>query len=477
MIRNHTLGILILILVVVAALVGATNIYMLYESSFEAHRDRLSQLAKTQAHLINSVAREDEKYGDRRHPEGATSDTLRKVIAALKQYEGFGETGEFVLARMLEGKVHVLHTQRAKEDVELIHHKSPKAHALKKALRGETGTHRGLDYQAQEVLAAHHHIPLLSLGLVVKMNVHEIKKPFIKSAMTSGLVALITTILGAFLFYYFGNPLMQKMKRYNEQLEEDVVERTESLKVANEALADEVQIRKKAERAKDDFVSTVSHELRTPLTAIIGSMGLLRGGVGGTLAEKAQRMIEIAHTNGERLLRLINNILDIEKMQSGKMQLDLEKLDLLAVVKQSLEVNEEFARKYDVTFGLDSQAQGALPISADSDKIIQVLTNLLSNAVKYSPQGAAVTVGVELEGESKARVSVRDLGAGIPEEFKPKIFGKFSQADTSTTKQVGGTGLGLSIAKAIVEKHSGTIGFDSTEGQGTCFYFIIPLAK
>ena len=477
MIRNHTLGILILILVSVSVFVGGTNIYLLYRGSFEDYRQRLGQIAKTQAHLINAVARYDEKYGDKIHPEGATTATVNKIVAALKQYAGFGETGEILVARRLENRIMYIYSQRKPvEDLGLVPMNSENAAPMKAALQGSNGIMRGPDYNGTEVLAAYQHIPLLSFGLVVKVNVEEIRRPFIRTAMISSGVAAVAIAIGTILFFYFGQPLVRKLQRYSEELEEEVQDRTESLKIANEALADEVKFRKKAEGAKDEFVSTVSHELRTPLTAIIGSMGLLKGGVAGALSEKANRMIEIAHNNGNRLLRLINNILDIQKMEAGKIELHREKLNLVELLKQSVESNEQFAGKYEVGLEFNNAATEQINVDADSDKIIQALTNLISNAVKYSPKGDTVNVDLSLDNDL-AKVEVKDNGAGIPDEFKDKIFQKFSQADTSTTKKVGGTGLGLSITKAIIEMHGGYINFESELNKGTNFYFTLPVLK
>jgi len=475
MIRNHTLGILILILIGLSTFVSGTNLYLLYENNFTEYRARLSQLATTQSHIINAIARYDEKYGDRMHPEGATTATLNKIIAALKQYRGFGKTGEIVVARLLENRIMYVYTQReSSEDLELILMDSEGLEPMKRALQGDSGTMLGTDYRGQIVLAAFQHIPLLSLGLVVKVNKEEIQQPFIRTAIISSIVATIAIAVGSLLFYYFGNPLVRKLERYSEDLENEVIERTENLKIANSALAEEVQFRKKAEAAKDDFVSTVSHELRTPLTAILGSMGLIKGGVTGTLPEKAARMIEIAHSNGERLLRLIDNVLDIEKMEAGRIELHLAKIDFAELVRSSVEVNQEFARKYNVVIEITDKPEKEIIVNADSDKIIQVITNLLSNAVKYSPENDKVTVSFQLNADT-VRLNISDNGSGIPEDFKAKIFSKFSQADTSTTKEKGGTGLGLSIARALVKNHKGKIGFESESGKGTTFYFELPV--
>ena len=237
-------------------------------------------------------------------------------------------------------------------------------------------------------------------------------------------------------------------------------------------VARDIQDQKEVEQMKNDFVSVVSHELRTPLTSIRGSLGLLAGGVAGELPAKARSLVEIAAKNSERLGRLINDILDIEKIESGRMGFRFAPIDLGPLVEQAVESNRAYAEAYGVELRID----GTLPegrIWADADRVLQVMANLLSNAAKFSPQGGVVAVGVErLEGY--LRVAVTDRGKGIPPELRPRLFEKFVQADASSTRQKGGTGLGLSISKAIVERHGGQIGFESEPGVATTFFFELP---
>ncbi len=232
----------------------------------------------------------------------------------------------------------------------------------------------------------------------------------------------------------------------------------------------DITARKKIERMKNEFVSTVSHELRTPLTSIRGSLGLIAGGVVGTISPQAKALIDIAYSNSERLVRLINDILDIEKIESGKMAFDLQPQELMPLVEQALAANAGYAAHLGVHYVLAQAVPGA-QVNVDTDRLIQVLTNLLSNAAKFSPLGAAVELAVTRT-DAMLQVAVTDHGPGIPDEFRSRIFQKFAQADSSDTRQKGGTGLGLSICKAIVEHHGGEIGF-STTGP-TTFYFTLP---
>lgn len=227
--------------------------------------------------------------------------------------------------------------------------------------------------------------------------------------------------------------------------------------------------RNKEEQMKREFVSTVSHELRTPLTAIHGSLGLIVGGVSGSLPTKAKELIDVAHRNCERLVRLVNDILDIEKIDSGKMQMALAATRILPLVQQSLEANSGYASQHQVTMNLTSECDDATAM-VDPDRLAQVMANLLSNAIKFSPPQGQVDIKVE-QSEHQVRVEVRDYGPGIPEDFRKRIFMRFAQADSSDTRQKGGTGLGLSISRAIIQRLGGKIGYESVAGEGTTFYF------
>ncbi len=234
--------------------------------------------------------------------------------------------------------------------------------------------------------------------------------------------------------------------------------------------------RVKIEQMKSEFISTVSHELRTPLTSIRGSLALIVGGVLGELSVAFRPMLEIAHKNSERLILLVNDILDIEKIEAGKMDFYPETIELMPLVKQALEVNRAYATEYNVTYEFHSEGldESGVKVHVDSNRLQQVLSNLLSNAAKFSPSGDRVEVGISCQGDV-VRVCVSDHGTGIPEQFYNRIFSKFAQADSSDTRQKGGTGLGLSITKAIVEQMGGSIGFSSQPNVKTTFWVELPI--
>jgi PAS domain S-box-containing protein len=234
----------------------------------------------------------------------------------------------------------------------------------------------------------------------------------------------------------------------------------------------DVSQRLEIDRIRNEFVSTVSHELRTPLTSIRGSLGLLQAGAMGALPENAAAMVAIAYKNSGRLVRIINDILDIGSIEAGKLTLKMTIVPLAELLQQSVEGNAGFAEKWGVRFVLEPVSANDR-VMADPDRLMQVVANLLSNAAKFSPPGAEVLIRVR-PGSTTMRVEVEDSGAGIPEAFKAHIFEKFAQADASATRRFEGTGLGLSIARKLMEAMGGSIGFDSIVDHGSVFYIELP---
>ncbi|MFN0304356.1 MAG: CHASE domain-containing protein [Burkholderiales bacterium] len=234
----------------------------------------------------------------------------------------------------------------------------------------------------------------------------------------------------------------------------------------------DVTDRKKAERLKNEFVATVSHELRTPLTSIRGSLSLIAGNAAGDVSTKAKHLVDVAYRNCDRLIRLINDMLDIQKIEAGRVEYKFEMLTLQPLLEQSIESNTGFAEQFGVVLKLDAPEK-PIAVFVDADRFVRVMSNLLSNAAKYSPRGEQVIIRAKQEAD-RVSIEVVDQGAGIPEEFRDRIFEKFSQADASDSRQKGGTGLGLNISKRLVEGMKGTIDFTSEMGRGTTFRVELP---
>ena len=235
----------------------------------------------------------------------------------------------------------------------------------------------------------------------------------------------------------------------------------------------DISEKKEAEKRVSEFYSIVSHELRTPLTSIRASLGLLEAGKGGTLTPRAAQLVKIGREEADRLVRLINDILDLRKIEAGMLELKFEKLSVSEIIESSIESLKSMAGTNHVN--LKNNSTMTEFIHGDRDRVTQVLVNLLSNAVKFSPEDGVVSVDTQVRGD-KIRFGITDEGTGIPEEQISKLFHSFQQLDSSDTRAKGGTGLGLAISKNIAEQHGGSIGVTSAPGAGSTFWFEIPTA-
>lgn len=240
----------------------------------------------------------------------------------------------------------------------------------------------------------------------------------------------------------------------------------------NGAIQDITEL-KKVDRLKNEFVSTVSHEIRTPLTSISGSIGLIKNGVVGDIPKGVSELIDLIEKNTTRLLFLINDILDIEKIESGKLEYNFDDVELSSLVEQAIEVNQNYAKRLNSTYIFVETIEN-IKVHADAQRLLQVLANILSNAAKFSVPDSEIKVGIKKSNENTITIYCEDRGPGISDEFKDKIFEKFTQQDGSTNRKYAGSGLGLSISKAIIEQHNGCIRFDTSD-NGTTFYIDLPI--
>jgi PAS domain S-box-containing protein len=230
--------------------------------------------------------------------------------------------------------------------------------------------------------------------------------------------------------------------------------------------------RKEIERLKSEFVSTVSHELRTPLTSIRGSLGLISQGAGDDIPDKWRSLVEIAYRNSDRLSLLVNDILDIEKLDAGLMIFDMAPIQVAEFVEEAVESNKGYGEERKVGMTLRSPPPPAM-IQGDRLRLMQVMSNILSNAAKFSPKNTDVELWVETRDDSVV-ICIKDSGPGIPAEYQDKLYDRFTQADNSNTRVEGGTGLGMSITKTIVEAHDGNLRFETGPDIGTTFFVELP---
>lgn len=276
-----------------------------------------------------------------------------------------------------------------------------------------------------------------------------------QSTVTVLAIALI--ILMVFSALYFSGRMSADLEKYEKSL---------------------IDFRLKAEKAneaKSNFLSSMSHELRTPLTAIKGGLDLLTNGLGLTLPDKANVMLDIANRNVRRLLTLINDILDVSKLESGEFNFLFEDLEAKPFIESNVELNQAYAKQHNTEF-ICKHIDENIILNVDKDRLSQVMSNLLSNAAKYSPDNVPVEIFTSINNEN-LRVSIKDYGSGVPEEFQNVLFDKFTQSSSGDTRKVGGTGLGLNISQMIIEKLGGEIGFNTIIDKETTFYFELPILK
>jgi len=229
--------------------------------------------------------------------------------------------------------------------------------------------------------------------------------------------------------------------------------------------------RRALDRMKDEFISTVSHELRTPLTSLRAALGLLGGGALAERPDKSKQMLEIAIGNTDRLVRLVNDILDLERIGSGKTELHYAMCSAEELLRRASQLQQAAANKANIHFTINARN---VKLWADPERILQTITNLISNAIKFSPPGSEVSLSARKLADNEAQIEVRDQGRGIPMDKLEQIFERFQQIDASDSRSMGGTGLGLAICRSIVAQHGGRIWATSTPGKGSTFTFTLP---
>jgi two-component system sensor histidine kinase VicK len=237
---------------------------------------------------------------------------------------------------------------------------------------------------------------------------------------------------------------------------------------------EDITERRRLERMKDEFISTVSHELRTPLTSLSAALNLIAGGVLDKRPEKQAQMMQVAVNNCDRLVRLVNDILDFERVGTSRLPLHRENCDAIDLLRKAAELQQSTAARSNIQFRIDARP---LSVYVDADRILQTLTNLIGNAVKFSPSGSEIRLGARMQGDHEVAFEVEDHGRGIPADKLEIIFERFQQVDASDSRAMGGTGLGLAICRAIVQQHEGRIWAESRVGEGSTFSFTVPLSK
>ncbi len=448
--------ILILIMAAVAMIVTCITIYLLYRTAIAEEKERLVETAVNQARLIEAVARFDAIYSKEDLPGGSVAATLSQIIDAHEKYKGFGKTGEFTLARRQGDNIVFLlsHRHYDLKQPKPVPLDSELAEPMRRALSGLSGTMKGLDYRGELVLAAYEPVAELNLGIVAKIDMVEVRAPFVRAALIAVMVALLVVILGSVLFIRISRPIIKRLQEYSERLERTVEHRTGELRDAQEQL-----VRKEKLAVLGQLAGGVGHELRNPLGAIKNAAYFLNMALEKPEPE-VKESLKIMEKELATSERIISSLLDLARPSSPiRRKVDINDLVQGALSRSSIPENIEVV----------NQPDEALPvILADPDQLIQVFQNIILNAAQAMPEGGRLSLRSEVPGPEWVTISITDTGVGIPEENLGKLF------EPLFTTRARGMGLGLAVIKALVEVHGGRIEVESEVGKGSTFKVRLP---
>jgi|GEM_PF-2276423 len=445
--------------------------------------------------------------------------SAQPLFDLLTDRTGLGATGEMFIARKDGDGVFFLSPLRYQPTKILMlqPEDDPRVGTpIRMAVQGKEGSGVSIDHTGHEILAVWRYLPSLDWGMVVKMATQEVFVPVVQLRLATYTIMAVVLLLITVMALAWSRSISHPLREFTtgasvishgsfqhrievhtrdeiEQLAEsfnDMAEKLghsyEEIAAHNRELENRVKERteelNKANQAKSDFLANMSHELRTPLNTIIGFSEVLEDRLYGDLNEKQKEYVHYIYTSGRHLLSLINDILDLSKIEAGKMELEVSRFPLRAVLDSSIIMLKEKAFKHGIALSVEVEPEADIHVEADERKIKQILFNLLSNAVKFTSDRGRVTVRAHLaavENVSEERrmleVCIEDTGIGIKEEDLPRLFGTFTQLHQPfLTKGNGGTGLGLALTKRLVELHGGTIRAESEYGKGSRFIFTIP---
>lgn len=419
----------------------------LYNASLKEQEVWLSRLAKSQAQIIESVASFDSVYSTKDHPGGSSGATLSQIEAAHIKYSHFGKTGEFVWGRR-QGDAIVFPFERRFSDQNAsntVPFNSNLAIPMQLALLGQSGTVIGPDYRNVDVLAAYEPIKGLKTGLVAKMDIAEIRTPFIKVSIIAGLSAFIIVLIGSFVT----QKVLMTLNRAKEKAD-------------------------KASQAKSEFLAAMSHDLRTPLNAIMGFSDMMRSGVYGPLGNPLYvDYVNDIHNSGSLLVSLINDVLDLSKIEAGKYELQEKTLDISSIIQDSSRQLEAMAKAADLTVSIIIPPN--MPDMIGDERVLtQILNNLISNAIKFTKEKGKITVSSRVSVDHKIILSVSDTGIGMTPSGIIKALQPFEQAGRNDSSRYDGTGLGLHLCTKFMELFGGSLEIESQPEKGTSVTLTFP---
>jgi len=482
------------LMALLAVSITAVSTFMFYDAYFEQQRSRFIELAQSQARLIEAIGHFDIAHSQTDHLDGALGATLSQIKEAHSRFEGFGETGEFVLAHISSEKIALLSKRRHESQalVTTINHNTLIAAPMLKALKGESGSMISSDYRGISVLAAYEHVDVFNLGIVAKIDLAEIRAPFIQAGAMFSVIGIFLVFITSFLFFRIVNPLIQHLERalaalkklFNEQ-ESLISKRTAELnsELNMRKMIEKSLIRAKTEadevnRSKSEFIANMSHELRTPLNSIIGFSEIIKNEMFGKIGnEKYKDYAFDINNSGAHLLSLINDILDVSKIEAGAVTLSDDIFDPRAPLNESIRMLKN--RAHDAGIQITSEVLDGCPnLKADELRVKQMILNLLTNSIKFTPKGGKVQILVHGHLNSGLEIEVADNGVGIAADDLERVMQPYGQAGQDAAVRVEeSTGLGLPLINMLIELHGGTMKLTSAKGEGTQIILRFPKTR
>lgn len=470
----------------IAFTVGSVFLYVLYQAAYTQEQENLTSLVSSQVELIQAVARFGKVYSTSAIDGGAEAATISQVVDAISQAEGIGDTGEFLFGVVDDGFIIFPSKLRYVDNTSLriSYENSQLSAPMRLALAGSSGTVVGLDYRGQTVLGAYLPIPELNAGFVAKMDIAEIRAPFIRAGIVSSIIASVLTLAGSLLMVMLNSPLIRRvedsqrqLREANLQLESDIQERKET----EQALELAKQAAEAGTQAKSAFLANMSHEIRTPMNAVLGYTQILQRLP--NLSNDQTHMLDAIRSSGDHLLSIINDILELSRVEAGYVVFESSTFSLQKLLSDLDIMFRLKTNSANVKLIFETKDETLNYLVGDLNRIRQVLINLVGNAVKFTEHGRIIikvsrisspNKQIEEENTLYLLFEVDDTGRGIPQEALNTIFGNFEQVDTKSGENAG-TGLGLAISRKFARLMGGDITLSSVYGKGSCFSFVTKL--